>query len=153
MWIKFLKYFLNFTILFMWFFFFFFFGWEAYRILASWSGIKDAHPTLKGKVLTTSLSGKSHHYWVFFTLQAQFNPVKWSEVKWSEVTQSCPTLCDPMDYSLPASLVHGIFQARVLEWVAISFSRGYFQSRNWTWVSRTAGRRFTVWATDPVKVP
>ena len=40
----------------------------------------------------------------------------------SEVTQSCPTLCDPMDCSLPGSSVHGIFQARVLEWVAIAFS-------------------------------
>ena len=42
----------------------------------------------------------------------------------SEVTQSCLTLCDPMDCSLPRSSVRGIFQARVLEWVAISFSRG-----------------------------
>ena len=41
----------------------------------------------------------------------------------NEVAQSCPTLCDPMDCSLPGSSVHGIFQARVLEWVAISFSR------------------------------
>ena len=41
----------------------------------------------------------------------------------SEVPQSCPTLCDPMDYSLPGSSVHGILQARVLEWVAISFSK------------------------------
>ena len=40
-----------------------------------------------------------------------------------EVAQSCQTLCDPMDCSLPGSSVHGIFQARVLEWVAISFSR------------------------------
>ena len=40
----------------------------------------------------------------------------------SEVTQSCPTLCDPMDYSLPGSSIHGVFQARVLEWVAIAFS-------------------------------
>ena len=38
----------------------------------------------------------------------------------SEVAQSCPTLCDPMDYSLPGSSVHGIFQERVLEWVAIA---------------------------------
>ena len=38
--------------------------------------------------------------------------------------KSCPTLCNPMDCSLPGSSVHGIFQARVLEWVAISFSRG-----------------------------
>ena len=64
----------------------------------------------------------------------------------SEVAQSCPTLWDPMDCSLSGS-VHGIFQARVLEWIAISFSRGSSQPRNWTWVSRTAGRRFTVWAT------
>ena len=41
----------------------------------------------------------------------------------SEVAQSCPTLFDPMDYSLPVSSIHGIFQARILEWVAISFSR------------------------------
>ena len=40
------------------------------------------------------------------------------------VTQLCPTVCDPMDCSLPGFSVHGIFQARVLEWVAISFSRG-----------------------------
>ena len=40
--------------------------------------------------------------------------------KESEVAQSCPTLCDPMDYSLPGSSVHGIFQERVLEWVAIA---------------------------------
>ena len=40
----------------------------------------------------------------------------------SEVTLSCPTLSDPMDYSLPGSSIHGIFQARVLEWGAIAFS-------------------------------
>ena len=49
-----------------------------------------------------------------------------SEVKWSEVTQSCPTLCNPMDCSLLRSSVHGIFQARVLEWVAIAFSISFF---------------------------
>ena len=47
----------------------------------------------------------------------------------SEVAQSCPTLCDPMDCSLPGSSVHGILRARVLEWVAISFSRGSSQPR------------------------
>ena len=40
----------------------------------------------------------------------------------SEVPQSCPTLSDPMDCSLPGSSIHGIFQARVLEWVAVAFS-------------------------------
>ena len=59
-----------------------------------------------------------------------------SEVKkWSEVAQSCPTLCNPMDCSLPGSSVHGIFQARILEWVAISFSSGSSWPRDQTWVS------------------
>ena len=65
----------------------------------------------------------------------------------SEVAQSCPTLCDPMNCSLPGSSVHGTFQARVLEWIAISFSRGSSQPRDWTRVSRIVDRHFTVWAT------
>ena len=63
---------------------------------------------------------------------------------------SCPTLCDPMDYSLPGSAVHGIFQAIVLEWIAISFSRGSSQTRDWTQVSCIVDRHFTVWATRKV---
>ena len=55
--------------------------------------------------------------------------------------QSCPTLCDPMDYT-----VHGILQARTLEWVAFPFSRGSSQPRDWTQVSRIVGRFFTNWA-------
>ena len=54
--------------------------------------------------------------------------------KSSEVTQSCLTLCDPMDHSPPGSSVHEILQARILEWVAISFSRGSSQPTDWTWV-------------------
>ena len=60
----------------------------------------------------------------------------------SEVSQSCPTLCDPMDCSLPGSSTHGIFKARVLEWVAVFFSRGPSRPRNWTLVFRIVGRRF-----------
>ena len=65
----------------------------------------------------------------------------------NEVAQSCPTLCDPTDCSLPCSSIHGIYQARILEWVAISFSRRPSQPRDRTWVSRTRGRCFTIWAT------
>ena len=65
----------------------------------------------------------------------------------SEVTQSCPTLCDPMVCSLPGSSLHGILQARVLEWIAISFSRGSSWPRDRTRVSRIPGRRFNLWAT------
>ena len=63
------------------------------------------------------------------------------------VAQLCPTLCDPMDCSLPGSSVHGILQGRILEWIAISFSRGSSQSRDRTQVSCIAGRFFTIWAT------
>ena len=45
------------------------------------------------------------------------------KVKEREVSQLCPTLCDPVDYSPPDSSIHGIFQARILEWIAISFFR------------------------------
>ena len=55
-----------------------------------------------------------------------------------KVAQSCPTLCDPMDYT-----VHGILQARILECVAFPFSRASSQPRDQTQVSRTAGRCFT----------
>ena len=72
------------------------------------------------------------------------------KVKWSEVAQSCPTLCNPMDCSLTGSSIHGIFQARVLEWVTISLSRVSSRPRDWTWVSRIVHRRFTVWATSEV---
>ena len=54
--------------------------------------------------------------------------------------------CNPMDCSLPGSSVHGILQARILEWFVISFSKGSSQSRNWTWVSCITGRFFTNWA-------
>ena len=64
------------------------------------------------------------------------------ERKKVKVTQSCPILCDPMDY-----IVHGILQARLLEWVAFPFSWGSSQPRNQTQVSRIAGRFFTRWTT------
>jgi len=66
----------------------------------------------------------------------------------SELAQSCPTLCDSMDCSLPGFSIHGIFQARVLEWVAISVSRWSSWPRDRTWVSSTAGGCFTLWATS-----
>ena len=64
--------------------------------------------------------------------------------KESEVAQSCPTLWDPVDYSLTGSSVHGILKARVLEWVAISFSRESSQPRDQTQVSDIVDRHFTV---------
>ena len=63
------------------------------------------------------------------------------------VAKLCSTLNDPMDCSLPGSSVHGILQVRILEWVAIPFSRGSSWPRNQTQVSCIAGRFFTNWAT------
>ena len=51
------------------------------------------------------------------------------------VAQSCLTLCNPVDCSLQGSSIHGIFQAKTMEWVVIPFSRGFSRSRNQTWVS------------------
>ena len=59
-----------------------------------------------------------------------------------KVAQSCPTLCDPVDYT-----VHGILQARILEWVDFPFSRGSSQPKDQTQISRIAGGFFTSWAT------
>ena len=59
-----------------------------------------------------------------------------------QVAQLCPTLCDPVDYTL-----HGILQARILRWVAFPFSRGSSQPQDRTQVSRIAGGFFTSWAT------
>ena len=65
---------------------------------------------------------------------------------------SPPTLCDPMDCSSPGCSVRGILQARMLEWVAISFPRGSSQPRDGTLVSHIAGRLFTIWATREVLI-
>ena len=65
----------------------------------------------------------------------------------SEVSQSCPTLCNPVDCSLPGSSAYWILQARILEWVAVFFSRGSSKPRDQTQVSHIAGRCFNLWVT------
>ena len=67
------------------------------------------------------------------------------------VAQLCLTLSTPMDYSMPGSSAHGIFQAKILEWVPLP-SPGSFGPRDWTQVSHIAGRSFTIWATREVPV-
>ena len=82
-----------------------------------------------------------HHYWPFMGRYFYI----WVTI--CLVAQSCPTLCHPMDCSPPGTSVHGILQARTLEWVSMPFSKESSQSRDQTWVSHIAGRLFTVWAT------
>ena len=96
----------------------------ACRILVPWPGIEPVPPVLKAG-----------------------NANLWTT---SEVAQLCPTLYDAVDCSWQGFKDHGIFQARVLEWVAISFSRGSSQPRDRTQVSRIVGRRLTLWATREV---
>ena len=68
------------------------------------------------------------------------------------VTQSCLTLCHSVDCSPPDSSVHGILQARILEWVVILFSIVSSWARDQTWVSCTVDRFFTIWATREVPI-
>ena len=75
-------------------------------------------------------------------------PYKYAAAAAAKSLQSCPTLCDPIDGSPPGSPVPGVLQARILEWVAFSFSRGSSQSRDPTQVSCVAGGFLTSWATD-----
>ena len=80
-------------------------------------------PCIGNVVLTIGPPGKTEHFLI---------PLKmWCVL----VTQSCPTLCNPMDCNLPGSSVHEILQARILEWIANSFYRGSSWPRDQTWVS------------------
>ena len=87
------------------------------------------HALLQGIFPTQGLKlGLLHWRQTLYCLSYQGSPANVPQSE-SEVAQLCPTLCDPMDCSLPGSSVHGIFQARVLEWVAISFSRVIFPTQ------------------------
>ena len=92
--------------------------------------------TFFGKVTLKHMKESSEFLGVF-----SFYP-KLLTQKESEVAQLCPTLCDLVDCSPPGSSVHGILQARILKWVAISFFRGSSRLRDQTQVSHVAGRRF-----------
>ena len=80
--------------------------------------------TLVREVLQHTIPLKGHPHHILYK--------DYEVKKWSEVAQSCPILCDPMDCSLLGSSLHGILLARILEWVAISSSRGSFWPRGWT---------------------
>ena len=111
--------------------------------------------SLLSKGLSRAFSNTTVQNHQLFGTQLLYGPTLTSihrkkESKESQVAQSCPTLCNPVDCSLPGSSVHAIFQARILEWVAVSFSRGSSQLRDQTQVSCIVGRHFTVWATREV---
>ena len=99
----------------------------------------DAH-----RVSYTEWSKSEREKQISYTNAYRYNLKKWWKVK-VLVIQLCPTLCGLMGYSLPGCSVHGILQARILEWAAIPFSRGSSQPRDGIWVSCMAGRFFTIW--------
>ena len=109
------------------------------------------HPGLLSCTNTGCTIYKILREWCLLDLCQKADLLDWSNLgtcseSESEVAQSCPTLCDPMDCSLPGSSLHGILQARILEWVAISFSRGSSRSRDRTLASCIPGRHFNLWA-------
>ena len=75
---------------------------------------------------------------------SQFWKYTQGTIRWNSENESCSVMSDSLQ---PHGLVHGILQARILEWVAFPFSKGSSQPRNWTQVPRIAGRFFTSWAT------
>ena len=90
-------------------------------------------------------SSENHYIFLAFFLLGMILIIASYTMSWekeSEVAESFPTLCDPMNCGLLDSSVHGIFQARVLEWVAITFSRGPSWCRDQTLVSCIVGRCF-----------
>ena len=104
----------------------------------------------KFTILTISISFRNITFYIqlknlygLSTIPFPSSLEKWSEVKWLSHVQ----LCNPMDCSPPGSSAHGIFQARILEWVATSFSRVSSRPRDWTQVSCITGRLFTIWST------
>ena len=105
----------------------------------SWESVTVTYINISVNVLTVTWSLEG---WLMTKVILMY--MKWSEMK---AAQSCATLCNSMDCSLPGSSVHGILQARILEWVAIPFSRESSKPRDQTQVSCTAGSFFTSWAT------
>ena len=114
------------------------------HLLLGRKAMTDLDSILKSRNIT--LPTKAHLVKAMFFSSSRVWMWELFHEEMSEFAQSCPTLCNPTDCSLSGSSVHGIFQASVMEWIAISFSRGSSRPRNRTGVSCIAGRFFTSWA-------
>ena len=113
-------------------------GWDS----GGWGATSEEPGLAEQRVCADLVGGKNKTGW-WYPRQRSTSFILRNLLKAKvKVAQSCLTLCDPMGYT-----VHGIFQARILEWVAIAFSRGSSQLRDRTWVSCIPGRCFNLWAT------
>ena len=107
---------------------------------------------LQWSLLITTFSYKGLMQWIIPPPKWDCQPKYFCNF-WSVcvlVVRSYLTLRDPMGYNPPGSSVHGILQARILKWIAIPFSRGSSQPRDWIQLSHIADRFFTIWATREV---
>ena len=131
-------------------------GWTSFRI--DWLDLlansyqklnllaPSSQTSQSPELLEINICGFSHPVWAMCNgslSKLTYMYIRPTESE-SEVAQSCPTLCNPVDCSLPGSSIHWSLQARILEWVAISFSRGSSPPRDQTQVSHIAGRRFNL---------
>ena len=117
-------------------------------------GITDSMDVSLSELQVLVIDRESWHAAIHEVTKSWTRLSDWTELNWIDVyimcvclvTQSCLTLCDPMDYSPPGSSVHGDSPDKILEWVAILFSRGSSLARVQTQVSRITGRFFIIWA-------
>ena len=128
-------------------------GWMVVPFTGGWerNKFKDQIKSLTFWVPQIELH-KSTKWWSHDINWEGFTAILQGQRTKGLVTQLCLTLCDPMDCGPPGSSGHGIFQARILEWVAIPFSKGPSQPRDWTQVSHIAGGIFTSWATGEAQL-
>ena len=124
-----------------------------YILFCKYCNYKEASPVVKNLPAVGNCRRWGFHPWAISITEEQsgkltviFDLMTGMKVK-VLVAQSCPTLRDPMDCSPSGLFVHGISQARILEWVAISFSRGYFWPRDQTCALHVDRKFSTLWAT------
>ena len=119
-------------------------------VVGSWCYIRNFINTYINFDFLNSAHINSINFSIGYLIFTRWMILKSEKWNWSHSVMSISWTQDPMDCSLPGSSIHGIFQSRILEWVAISFYRRSLWLRDWTRVSHIVGRLFTIWTTREV---